>query len=98
MVAGTKGADIILYDLVSGRTVTRVQKSHDDEIGSVCFANRQHSNIIFTGADDGMVKLWDMRMLGNRDRPAGVFIGHAEGVTNVASRGDGVYLASNCKD
>ena len=45
-----------------------------------------------------MVKLWDMRMLGNRDRPAGVFIGHAEGVTNVASRGDGVYLASNCKD
>ena len=40
MVAGTKGADIILYDLVSGRTVTRVQKSHDDEIGSVCFANR----------------------------------------------------------
>ena len=24
VVAGTKGADIILYDLVSGRTVTRV--------------------------------------------------------------------------
>jgi WD repeat-containing protein 23 len=45
-----------------------------------------------------MVKVWDRRALGNNNRPVGVFVGHAEGVTNVASKGDGVYLASNAKD
>jgi hypothetical protein len=28
----------------------------------------------------------------------GGFIGHHEGVTNVATKGDGVYVASNGKD
>ena len=44
-----------------------------------------------------MVKVWDRRAL-NSNRPAGVFVGHAEGITNVASKGDGIYLASNGKD
>ena len=77
--------------------VTRVAGTHDDEINSVCFANRQHSNIIFSGSDDSLVKVWDRRALGS-NRPVGVFVGHAEGVTNIASKGDGIYLASNAKD
>lgn len=98
IVCGTKAADILLYDMVAGRMQDRVSNAHDDEINSVCFANRQHSNIVFTGSDDTMVKVWDRRALGNHNRPVGVFVGHAEGVTNVASKGDGVYVASNAKD
>lgn len=72
--------------------------THQDEINSVCFANRSHSNIFFSGADDGLVKVWDRRAISLSGRPAGVFIGHAEGVANIASKGDGLYLASNGKD
>jgi len=63
----------------------------------VCFANRMHSNIIFTGSDDSMVKIWDRRALGT-SREVGAFVGHCEGITHVASKGDGVYMASNGKD
>jgi hypothetical protein len=28
----------------------------------------------------------------------GAFIGHSEGITNVTSKGDGIYVASNGKD
>ena len=97
VLCGTKGAHLLVYDLVANRMVNKVDGCHTDEINSVCFANRQHSNIIFSGSDDGMVKVWDRRALSS-NRPAGVFVGHAEGITNVASKGDGIYLASNGKD
>ena len=97
IVAGSKRADILVYDLLANRVTTRVPDCHHDEINSVCFANRLQSNIIFTGSDDGLVKIWDRRLLGN-NREVGAFVGHAEGITNVASKGDGFYVASNGKD
>lgn len=98
IVAGTKGAEVMVYDLVSNRVSTKVNHCHDDEINSVCFANRSQSNIIFTGSDDFLIKVWDRRALGTNSREAGNFVGHCEGVTHVASKGDGFYLASNGKD
>ena len=99
ILAGTKSAQLLIYDLMANRLSTSVNNTHTDEINSVCFANRQHSNIIFSGSDDGLVKVWDRRALNSRNhRPVGLFIGHAEGVSHVASKGDGVYLASNAKD
>lgn len=64
IVAGTKNAEVLVYDLVSNRVSTKVTAAHDDEINSVCFANRNASNIIFTGSDDSLVKVWDRRCLG----------------------------------
>ena len=40
IVAGSKRSDILIYDLLANRVSTRVANSHDDEINSVCFANR----------------------------------------------------------
>ncbi len=97
IVAGTKSAEIICYDLVANRVSTRVTNSHSDEINSVCWANRQHSNIFLSGSDDTFVRVWDRRSLSG-NRPVGIFVGHAEGITNVCSKGDGIYVASNCKD
>ena len=98
ILGGTKTAQLLVYDLVANRMATTVNHTHTDEINTVCFANRMHSNILFSGSDDGLIKVWDRRALYNNRRPAGVFVGHAEGVTNVASKGDGIYLASNAKD
>ena len=75
----------------------KAENTHTDEINSVCFVNRQHGNVILTGSDDSLVKIWDRRAL-NSNRPAGVFVGHAEGITNVCSKGDGIQVASNGKD
>ena len=51
--------------------------------------------MLFTGSDDCFVKVWDRRAF---NKPVGVFVGHQEGITNVASKGDCIYLASNGKD
>ena len=56
-----------------------------------------HSNILYTGGDDGQVKIWDRRAL-RGNRPVGIFVGHYEGITHVASKEDDTYLASNGKD
>lgn len=98
IVAGSKGEEILIYDLIANRVSTKVSHSHKDEINSVCFANRLNSQIIFTGSDDTLVKIWDRRMLGTNNREVGAFVGHHEGITNVASKGDGYYVASNSKD
>lgn len=84
--------------MMQNKVSTIVEKAHNDEINSVCWANRESSNILFTGSDDCFVKVWDRRALGENNKPAGVFIGHQEGIANVASKGDGIYVASNGKD
>lgn len=98
ILGGSKSGSILIYDMMQNRVTTTVERAHDDEINSVCWANRETSNLLYTGSDDCFVKVWDRRALGTSSRPAGVFIGHQEGVTNVASKGDGLYLASNGKD
>lgn len=51
------------------------------------------------GGDDGLVKVWDRRVLNEAyPRPVGVFAGHRNGVTFIDSKGDGRYLISNSKD
>ena len=82
---------------MSNKVSARISSAHNDEINSVCFANRQHSNVFLSGSDDSMVKVWDRRSISN-NRPVGIFVGHAEGITNVCSKGDGIYVASNGKD
>mmetsp|Transcript_31970 Transcript_31970/g.31253 ORF Transcript_31970/g.31253 Transcript_31970/m.31253 type:complete len:112 (+) Transcript_31970:793-1128(+) len=100
ILAGTKGASILVYDLISNRVTNRVRTSHSDEINSVCFANREDSHVVFTGSDDCTIRVWDRRVLGSGStgNAMGMFLGHSEGITNVCSKGDGVYLASNGKD
>lgn len=40
----------------------------------------------------------DRRSLGTSGKPSGVLIGHVEGITYVAPKGDGRYIISNGKD
>jgi WD repeat-containing protein 23 len=63
IVGGSRGGEIVCYDLVSNRVSARVNLAHQDDINSVCFANRQHSNILLSGSDDTMVKVWDRRAM-----------------------------------
>jgi WD repeat-containing protein 23 len=40
----------------------------------------------------------DRRSLGGAQKPAGVLVGHTEGITSVSAKGDGRYVVSNGKD
>ncbi|CAG8690130.1 8053_t:CDS:10, partial [Funneliformis caledonium] len=69
---------------------------HNDDVNSVCFAD-DSSHILFSGSDDAYIKVWDRRsMRGGKE--SGVLVGHTEGITYVAAKGDGRYCLSNSKD
>ena len=93
----TNSAQIIVYDLNQHIKVWNIFDTHDNDINTVCFANRNNSNILFTGSDDRIIKVWDRRIM-DGNSPIGWFIGHREGLTHIDSRGDERYLASNGKD
>ncbi|KAI9290982.1 WD40 repeat-like protein, partial [Neoconidiobolus thromboides FSU 785] len=97
IVAGTSNRSIMILDIES-KTVVFDQKGHRDDVNAVCFAD-DSSQIMFSGSDDSLIKVWDRRsMYGNDCSPAGTLVGHTAGLTFVASKGDGRYCISNSKD
>ncbi|KAJ8311310.1 hypothetical protein KUTeg_011138 [Tegillarca granosa] len=72
--------------------------AHDDDVNAVSYADNS-SHILFSGADDGLVKAWDRRTLReDRPEPIATLAGHADGITFIDTKGDGRYLISNSKD
>ncbi|EEF37615.1 LEC14B protein, putative [Ricinus communis] len=67
------------------------------DVNTVCFAD-ESGHLIYSGSDDNLCKVWDRRCFIARGKPAGVLVGHLEGITFLDSRGDGRYLISNGKD
>jgi DDB1- and CUL4-associated factor 11 len=86
----------VVYD-VDMRKITLKLEGHTDDINAVCFADPLSMNLLFSGSDDSVVKVWDRRsMAGGHE--AGWLVGHTEGITFVASKGDGRYVITNGKD
>ncbi|XP_022904773.1 DDB1- and CUL4-associated factor 11 isoform X2 [Onthophagus taurus] len=73
-------------------------RAHDFDVNSIAFAD-DSSHVIFSGGDDGLVRVWDRRTLGDDDcKPVGMLAGHKDGITHICSRGDNRHLISNSKD
>lgn len=97
ILAGANDACIYVYDRESNQRTLRVH-AHEDDIDSVRFADAS-SQIVISGADDGLIKVWDRRQLSEScPCPVGVFAGHSDGITHIDPRGDGRHLISNSKD
>lgn len=57
------------------------------------------SNIIYSGSDSGVLKLWDRRCLNEMNpKEVGLFVGHLDGITYIDTKNDARYLISNSKD
>ncbi|XP_061372037.1 LEC14B protein isoform X2 [Gastrolobium bilobum] len=96
LVAGSSGDSIYVYDLEANKLSLRIL-AHMSDVNTVCFAD-ETSHLIYSGSDDSFCKVWDRRCLISKGKPAGVLMGHLEGITFIDSRGDGRYFISNGKD
>eukprot|EP01102_Stenamoeba_stenopodia_P008984 TRINITY_DN2634_c0_g1_i1.p1 TRINITY_DN2634_c0_g1~~TRINITY_DN2634_c0_g1_i1.p1 ORF type:complete len:705 (+),score=132.34 TRINITY_DN2634_c0_g1_i1:78-2192(+) len=98
LLSGTNRSTISIYDFDAGRLSFQAGP-HQDDVNAVCFLENSNSQVFVTGSDDSYIKIFDRRSPEGQDgRASGVLAGHTEGVTYVASKGDGVYLLSNAKD
>ena len=98
ILAGTSMQSLEIYDLEYRTSVYHVDNAHRDDIGTVCWANRDESQVFFTGSDDSTIRVWDRRSIRSNRDCVGVLAGHREGVSHIASRGDGIHVISNGKD
>ncbi|KAL8128607.1 hypothetical protein V2J09_017762, partial [Rumex salicifolius] len=96
LVAASSDDSIYIYDLVAYKLTLRIP-AHEDDVNAVCFAD-ESGNLIYSGSDDNLCKVWDRRCLNVRAQSAGILTGHIEGITAIDSRGDGRYLITNGKD
>uniref|UniRef100_A0A7C8YKJ8 LEC14B homolog n=1 Tax=Opuntia streptacantha TaxID=393608 RepID=A0A7C8YKJ8_OPUST len=96
LVAGSNDDAIYVYDLEANKLSMRIL-AHKSDVNTVCFAD-ESGHLIFSGSDDNLCKVWDRRCFVANDKPAGVLMGHLEGVTFIDSREDGRYFISNGKD
>ncbi|CAL8463196.1 g2730 [Coccomyxa elongata] len=96
IVAGTGDHSLYVYNVERQKTVLRIT-GHQDDVNAVAFLDGS-SHLIASGSDDTLIKVWDRRALGRGAKPAGVLVGHSEGLTHLDSKGDGRYLLSNSKD
>lgn len=96
IVAGTSSDSVFVYDLEAQRSILRIP-GHTDDVNAVCFGDKMSPHILYSGSDDTTLKVWDRRSL-NSLRPAGMFLGHTEGITYIDSLGDGRHVISNAKD
>ncbi|XP_031373573.1 LEC14B protein isoform X2 [Punica granatum] len=96
LVAGSSDDSIYVYDLEANKLSLRIS-AHMSDVNTVCFAD-ESGHLVYSGSDDTYCKVWDRRCFNTREKPAGVLVGHIEGITFIDSRGDGRYFISNGKD
>lgn len=97
VIAGASDRCVYVHDLATRRQVLRI-RAQENDVNAVAFADAS-SNIIVSGGDEGVLKVWDRRqMVDRRPKPVGAFVGHFDGITFIDPRDDNRHLISNSKD
>ncbi|KAJ3249181.1 DDB1- and CUL4-associated factor 11 [Chytriomyces hyalinus] len=97
VVAGCSDGLIFVYDIETRQVIHQVQ-GHADDVNAVTFADLS-SNVLISGSDDSIIKVWDRRSSLPAGKPAGVLTGHTEGITFITTKDrDGRTAVSNGKD
>lgn len=97
ILCGANDGDLYIYDRNLQRRTSRID-AHEDDVNAIRFADKS-SQILYSGGDDGLINVWDRRMLQeNNSQKVGCFAGHLDGITFIDSKEDSRYLLSNSKD
>ncbi|XP_031619571.1 DDB1- and CUL4-associated factor 11 [Contarinia nasturtii] len=99
IIGGGSDGCLYIYDLVMAKRTFRCPFEQDAvDVNAVGFID-ETSNIIFSGSDNGIIKIWDRRCLNETNpKEVGIFSGHLDGITYIDSKNDARYLISNSKD
>jgi len=97
ILGGSNDGCIYIYDRPSDQRSGQIC-AHSTDVNTVCFMD-ENTNVLASGADDGLVKIWDRRSLReDSPKPVGVLAGHVDGIAYISPKGDGRHLISNSKD
>ncbi|KAF4532424.1 hypothetical protein B566_EDAN003877 [Ephemera danica] len=97
ILGGGNDGYLYVYDRECQQRCLRIE-GHDEDVNTVAFADST-SQILYSGGDDGLCRVWDRRTLSeSHPKPVGVLAGHMDGLTYIDPRGDGRHLLTNCKD
>lgn len=97
VLGGANDGCLYVFDREQNRRTLQIE-SHEDDVNAVAFADMS-SQILFSGGDDAICKVWDRRTMREDDpKPVGALAGHQDGITFIDSKGDARYLISNSKD
>lgn len=97
IASGSITGAVTIFDLTTGANgsiLHSLSDAHKMPVRSLCFSPDAKSNVLFTGSDDGTVKMFDSRSAGH----VGTITGHASWVLSVACSPDGTHLASGSSD
>lgn len=102
IINGTSDGCIYIFDRYLNRRTSKIPVMNflrnEIDVNAVGFLD-DSSNVMFSGMDDGVVKLWDRRCLDETNpEPIGILVGHLDGITYINSKNDGRHLISNSKD
>jgi len=97
ILGGSNDCCLYIYDL-NRRDLTMKIQAHDNDINTVAYGEENNNNLILSGSDDCLCKVWDRRLMGKQIEPVGVMVGHQQGITHISPMGDGRYFISNGKD
>uniref|UniRef100_A0A0R3RW85 WD_REPEATS_REGION domain-containing protein n=1 Tax=Elaeophora elaphi TaxID=1147741 RepID=A0A0R3RW85_9BILA len=95
VIAG--GSDGFVYLFSSADPRCQMFPAHKDDVNAIC-CSKVNPDIFCTGSDDGLCKVWDIRLVGSTRLPVGVFAGHRDGITYIDSHGNDRYILTNSKD
>eukprot|EP00127_Corallochytrium_limacisporum_P003593 Clim_evm76s150 gene=Clim_evmTU76s150 len=95
ILAGANDACLYIYDMEE-RKVSQRFRAHDDDINCVNYLD-EGRNIILSGSDDSMCKVWDRRALSNK-KPIGKMAGHNNGLTCIDPKHDERHFITTSKD
>lgn len=104
LIGGCTDSNIAICDRETRHVnAIRTQSSFAVDINAVSYVSDQDPNLIVSGCNNGIVKLWDLRCSTGYDyhrtaKASSVFLGHFDGVTYIDPRNDGHYVLTNAKD
>jgi WD repeat-containing protein 23 len=82
LVGGSNG-DVVIVN-VERRSSVAVLHGHDDDVNAICYVNKfGDPNLVASGSDDTVIRVWDRR----QPDAVGLLLGHTEGITSLSSRG-----------